>query len=313
MNSNLFSKILGQERAKDFLNKAWESRRLSSALLFYGSESVGKKLTAYALAQALLCKETNAEKSLFFQACGGCQSCKEVEEKRSPYILEVQPVNNIISVEKSLEVLSFLNLKTKAPAQVIIIDEAQYLNVQSSNKLLKTLEELSENNYIILLSPSIKSLLSTISSRLNKIAFSNLKESAFLSITGEKTVKTNFFNYSLQDYTKWQEVLVSPILDKGIKFWTLFLTEDKAIFPFISKNFSKKENLEIFIYISKKLLLDKIKLNTLRLPQLNEIFGSIAPESCIGLLDLLLILEKDIRNNINPLLSLENFCIQAKK
>lgn len=313
MESNLFQKILGQDKAKDFLNKAWENHRLSAALLFYGPDSVGKKLTAYALAQALLCNHSNKETHLFSKACGHCECCKAVKEKRSPHILEIQPINHTIKVEQSLEVLSFLNLKTEATARVIIIDEAQYLNVQSSNKLLKTLEELSENNYIILLSPSIKSLLSTISSRLSKVAFSSLEKSAFFSITGETQTEVNFFNYNLKDYRKWKEILEEQLLDKSIKFWTLFLKKDKKMFSFISKDLSRKENIETFIYISKKLLLDKIKLNTLRIPQLRELFSSLTSMDCINLLDLLLSLEKDIQNNINPLLSLENFCIQANK
>ncbi|MBE8163279.1 MAG: AAA family ATPase [Bdellovibrionaceae bacterium] len=313
MKSNLFYNIKGQDKAKDFLSKAWKNHRLSSSLLFYGPDSVGKKLTAYALSQALLCTSSNKDADLLSAACGHCTSCKEVKEKRSPYVLEIQPVNNSIKVEQSTEVVSFLNLKVESNARIIIIDEAQYLNVQSSNKLLKTLEELSENNYIILLSPSVKSLLSTISSRLSKIAFCSLKKNVFFSIIKEEPTELNFFNYNLKDYKKWNEILEDQALKESINFWTLFLKKDKKLFSFISKNLSKKDKIETFIYISKTLLLDKIKLNTLRVSQLNELFSSFAAENCIYLLDLLLNLEKDIKNNINPLLSLENFCIQAIK
>lgn len=314
MSINLFQKILGQDKAKDFLNKAWKSNRLASALLFYGKDSVGKNLTAYALSQALLCTKSPSEKSKLFEyACGNCSSCQEVREKRSPHILEIKPVNKVIKVEQSLEIISFLHLKSSSSSRIIIIDEAQYLNTQSSNKLLKTLEELSKNDYIILLSPSVKSLLSTVGSRLSKIAFSSLSEKDFLSITGGVVSNPHFFNSNLQDYKKWQSVLDLPIIKVVVQFWALLSQPNASVLSFVSKKLSKKEDIENFVYISQKCLLDKIKLNTSRLSELNEVLGVLTEKNCVGLIELLLILEKDIKNNISPLLSLENFCIKSGK
>lgn len=314
MLNNLFKEILGQTKAKDFLNKAWGNKRLASALLFYGPESVGKKLTAYALSQALLCENvTSSKNSLLDRACGNCLPCQEVKEKRSPHILEVNPENKVIKVEKSLEIISFLNLKTSSSARIIIINDAQYLNIQSSNKLLKTLEELPKNNYIILLSPSIKSLLSTIGSRLSKFGFSSLSQKDFLTITNLSTDQAAYFNSSVQDYKKWELVESLPVIEKVINFWTLLFQNNSALLGFVSKNLSKKEEVENFLYVSQKCLLDKIKLNNTRLPQLSDIFKLSSSVNYITLVNLLLVLEKDIKSNINPLLSLENFCIKVEK
>lgn len=310
MPNNLFSNILGQDKVKDFLNKAYSNQRLASALLFYGPCSVGKNLTAYALSQALLCIKPNLNNSFSQQACGLCQTCVEVKDKRSAFVLEIIAENKIITVEQVAQALSFLQLKTSSP-RVIIVDQGQYLNIQSSNKLLKTLEELNKNNYIILLSPSVKSLLSTINSRLNKIAFARLDSKNFLSITKAETDKAFFFNCSIEDYKKWQNIVDTQTLEKNINFWSLFVSQSTTLSSFVSKNISKKVDIENLVYIGKKLLLNKIKSGSPAVLAFNKIFKPLSKQNCILLMDLLLILEKDIKANINPLLSLENFCITA--
>ncbi len=48
--------ILGQEPVVSFLRQALQSEQMPHALLFIGSEGVGKGTTALALAQALNCQ-----------------------------------------------------------------------------------------------------------------------------------------------------------------------------------------------------------------------------------------------------------------
>ena len=50
-----FSNVLGQSQAKHILGQALTHSRLSHAYLFYGPESIGKKLLATEFAKALNC------------------------------------------------------------------------------------------------------------------------------------------------------------------------------------------------------------------------------------------------------------------
>ena len=72
--------------------------------------------------------------------------------------------------------------------KVVIISQADNLNIESQNALLKTLEEPGENNYIFLITARPSKLLNTITSRCHLIKITNLdnKKSSkeIIKITG---------------------------------------------------------------------------------------------------------------------------------
>ncbi len=76
-------------------------------------------------------------------------------------------------------------------SKIIIILEAQNLNIESQNALLKNLEEPGENNYIILTTNKIKSILPTIISRCQTIkivgAINESLSKKLIEITGNIT------------------------------------------------------------------------------------------------------------------------------
>ena len=82
-----FSEILGQNRIKEQLTSMVQSNRLSHALLFHGTEGVGKKALALAFAQYIVCENKQEQ-----DACGVCPSCKKAEKLVHPDIHFVFPV-----------------------------------------------------------------------------------------------------------------------------------------------------------------------------------------------------------------------------
>ena len=75
-------------------------------------------------------------------------------------------------------------------SKIIIILEAQNLNIESQNALLKILEEPGSNNYIILSTNKIKSVLPTIISRCQTIKLVGVRHaspSSQIIITGNLT------------------------------------------------------------------------------------------------------------------------------
>ena len=75
----------------------------------------------------------------------------------------------------------------------IIIDEVEFLNINSANALLKTLEEPNENNYFILINNQQADLIETISSRClkNNIYLSQKKQKQVIEYFTEQK-KINF-------------------------------------------------------------------------------------------------------------------------
>ena len=79
----------------------------------------------------------------------------------------------------------------------IIIDEVEFLNSNSSNSLLKILEEPTKNNFFILINNNQSQLLETISSRC-------IKTNIFLSPSSSKKI----INYLVE--SKKVEVIINP-------------------------------------------------------------------------------------------------------
>ena len=67
-----FNDILHQERAKSILQGMVEKGRVHHALLFTGTDGVGKKSTAYVFAKILNCVDLKDD----FTPCEICSNCK---------------------------------------------------------------------------------------------------------------------------------------------------------------------------------------------------------------------------------------------
>ncbi len=163
----LLNNIFGHKSQVESLLKAKQSGRLPHALLFSGPSGIGKKKTAWAFAQALLCESGQGP-------CGKCPSCSRVERGTSQDIMFIEPEGLYIKLESIRRILRFLSLQSFAPGRVIIIDSAHQMNPSSANSLLKILEEPPPKVYFILISSHPKALPVTIRSRVQVLRFSPL-------------------------------------------------------------------------------------------------------------------------------------------
>ena len=125
--------------------------RLANTFLFVGPEGIGKRTFAVGLAQSLLC-ETRDETLL--DPCGQCPGCAQVLAGTHPDFLFVTrppgksfiPLGLLKGDEPDWPVRQSLlfNLALKSFAgkrKIAVIDDADYLNQEGANCLLKTLEE----------------------------------------------------------------------------------------------------------------------------------------------------------------------------
>jgi DNA polymerase-3 subunit delta' len=96
--------------------------------------------------------------------CLGCLTCQSVDKESSIHLKVVRPEGRLIKVDQVREVIDFLSFK-RDHVTIVIFDQAHLMNLQAANALLKTLEEPPENCWLLLTSPSLKNMLSTIRSR----------------------------------------------------------------------------------------------------------------------------------------------------
>jgi DNA polymerase-3 subunit delta' len=161
-----FASIYGQEGPITVLKSALEKKRVPHAFLFYGAEGIGKRTTALVFAKALNCEAGGAD------ACDACTSCRKIDSGNHPDILIVRPDGQFIKVADIKELQERMRFRPlEGVRRVVIIDDAERMNITSANSLLKTLEEPSPTNVFVLVSSRPHLLPLTILSRCHQLRF----------------------------------------------------------------------------------------------------------------------------------------------
>jgi DNA polymerase-3 subunit delta' len=172
-----------QKRPVRLLTAALSSGNLPHALLFTGIEGIGKKTTAMTFAMACNCfnlhkghqteqSDVNIAELSRIEPCGQCRSCKKIISGNHPDIILLESSGPMIKVDQIRALCSKLVLKPyEASKRFAIIVDAQKLNAESGNTLLKTLEEPPEHTVFILTALQAADILPTIVSRCQQIRF----------------------------------------------------------------------------------------------------------------------------------------------
>ena len=157
-----FREIIGHEHIIEHFQNAIKMDKISHAYIINGPDLSGKKMLAEAFAMALQCEEGGVE------PCGQCKSCRQAVDHNQPDILYVthEKPNTIGVDDIRTQVNQDIVIKPySSRKKVYIIDEAEKMNVQAQNALLKTIEEPPAYAVILLLTNNADSFLQTILSR----------------------------------------------------------------------------------------------------------------------------------------------------
>jgi DNA polymerase-3 subunit delta' len=176
-----FKQIVGQDRQINILKNVVKRGTVAHAYLFTGIPGIGKRSTAIAMAKALNCKTTTGD------FCGSCTSCKKIEHTTHPDIHWIEPEGDYIKIDqirKMQEQISYTLYEGKH--KLVILNKAERMNPQSSNCLLKTLEEPPPHTTLILLTSAPYHLLSTLRSRCQRVMFQPLPIELIVKLLQEK-------------------------------------------------------------------------------------------------------------------------------
>lgn len=169
-----WKKIVGNESTVAHLKKFSAEKNFPHAVLFSGTEGIGKRRIAETCAATLMCENpTDGE------PCGTCDSCKLVAARTHPdfYIVEPEDTKSArnIKIGQIRELQHEASLRpVQADRRVVIIDGAEFMNKYAANCILKILEEPPSQTIFILLTANRAGLLLTIRSRCRTINFDKL-------------------------------------------------------------------------------------------------------------------------------------------
>ena len=160
-----YADIVGHDNLIEHFRRAVCEGKVSHSYILSGEEHAGKMLIAESFARALQCTDPASRQT--GDGCGRCISCLQAATHNHPDILYVTHEKTVISVEDiRQQVIATADLLPYAGSyKVYIIDEAERMNEQAQNALLKTIEEPPAYVVILLLTSQIGRLLPTIRSR----------------------------------------------------------------------------------------------------------------------------------------------------
>lgn len=178
-----WNNIIGHKQVITQLCLMQQEDRIPHAMLFCGTDGVGKSLVAEALAAAILC-HTPAHN----QACGHCKTCRALAAGTHPDFFQIQPESEtkaapairIEAVRKLQEEIARIPLLSER--RVVIMQEADKMNEAAANCLLKTIEEPSGQIVFILLTSRPSAVLDTIISRCMRVEFGILQPEELVAI-----------------------------------------------------------------------------------------------------------------------------------
>lgn len=191
--------VRGHDRPRAAFEHAIRSGRLTQGYVLAGPEGIGKQLFARGLAQVLLCQSPSTAS---LAPCNECPQCR-------PFLAGSHPDFHFVgrdSGKRELTIDKMLGAKEQrgraglchdlslrpheGSRKIAVINDADTMNDETANALLKTLEEPPERAVILLIAHNYDALLPTIRSRCQVVRFDPLSDDVLTGLVLEQELVT---------------------------------------------------------------------------------------------------------------------------
>lgn len=176
----VWDELIGQNKAVSHLRSAIDSETVGHAYLFVGPAGAGKKTAAKAFACALLCDDGG---------CGACRTCYRIKKGLHPDVQVIEPEGAAgYLVEQVRPIIHDVHMRpVEAQRKIYIVGQADLMRDAPANAFLKTLEEPPDDVIIIMLAPTLDSVLPTIVSRCLVVRFARIAPSVAVDLLRSRT------------------------------------------------------------------------------------------------------------------------------
>ncbi len=172
--------IIGHQQIVEQLRRTVASGRIAGAYLFVGPAGVGKETVATYFARLIFCLQhkqspegLDEEQSASLPSvCGTCLACRKVDSGNHPDLQFIRPAGSLVKIGQIRDVQKQIIYEPlEGSRKVYILTDAERMNLEAENCLLKTLEEPPASSVLILLTSNIEALLPTTRSRCQILQF----------------------------------------------------------------------------------------------------------------------------------------------
>lgn len=168
----VFSELIGQERAVETLKRAVAGRRhaMTHAWLFVGPPGSGRSNAAKAFAAALQCPSGG---------CGACEDCRTSLSGAHPDVTLLRTEQLSIGVDEVRALVGRANIAPiKQRHQIVVVEDADRITERGGDALLKGLEEPAPRTVWLLCAPNADDVIVTIRSRCRIIKLATPSDEA---------------------------------------------------------------------------------------------------------------------------------------
>lgn len=307
--------FIGNEKIVNFFAQAILAQSLAHAYCLVGPEQIGKQTLARRIASQLLkidSAKLTTHPDFYYLA-------RELNAKTGKLKQEV-------SISQARQLKEQIGKKPWLGGySVVVIDEAELLNKESGNALLKVLEETSNKTVFFLLTTDDSALLPTIRSRCqlfylalvldrdiragliklgyNQEIITEVMELAWgrpgraIDLAQTEELRQQYY----QEMSRWQEMIAQPFFQRLKNFQDLLASKD------INNKEKLQNTLDIWIVLWRQVLRDKVQNQTDGLTGQSQMSAGQVAE----FIDLLGQTKKKLRQNVNQNLLFEEVLLSA--
>lgn len=270
---------LGHQKQKDYLLKLHKDNHLPHALILQGVKGIGKATFVYNIIKSLVEPSHQAL----------------VSSGAHPDILNIEPTEGKknLEVEKIRQVNPFLHrTASMGGMRIVVIDDANTMNRNAQNALLKALEEPPKNTVIFLITHNLGSLIPTIKSRAQTLSFEPLNQDDFVTLLQKHDSDLSAFNIQILFHLSRASIGTAiyliennalEVIESLSKIFLKYPEWNWSEIHILAQELGRKgqENTykafeHILLAFIQNLLFAKAKLNTQSTPYLEEAFASFS-------------------------------------
>ena len=256
----------------------YNKNNLPNKIIFSGQKGLGKATLAYHITNYIFSKNEELNYNInSFNINSSNKSYKLICNNSHPnfHLINLSEDKKAIEISQIRKMISYTNKTSfNNKEKIILIDNVEFLNLNSLNALLKIAEEPNENIFFFMIFDSSKKLLNTLKSRCIKYNFNiSFKESINLTNKIIKDDIYNFINPKLISYYSTPGELINllnfslnskmDLLNTDLKNFLINIIENKLY----KKNHFIKNNIykyiEFYFLNLTKLNFSKVQISKL--------------------------------------------------
>lgn len=217
MKPSTQSELFGMEKFFNEIINLYNKKKLPNKILLTGNKGLGKSTLAYHLINYILSNnEDHKYDTDNFKINENNKSFILLKKNCHPnfYLIDLVDEKKNIEINQVREMITYHNKSSfNNIPRFILIDNVENLNVNSTNALLKIIEEPNPNIFFILIHDNTKKILSTLRSRcLNFRINLSFHESIKITNLLLKDNVLNLINNDLINYYKPHGYLIKLII-----------------------------------------------------------------------------------------------------